>query len=56
VRFPVNAESITPKCPLCGLELVPLIFVCEGRVPPPIEEGDYFLVVEDWLEHHGRWG
>jgi len=45
-----------PKCPLCGLELVPLIFVGEGRVPPPIEEGDYFLAVEDWLEHHGRWG
>ena len=44
-----------PVCPLCGLELVPLIYVGEGTVPPPVEEGNYFLTVEDWIEHYGRW-
>ena len=45
-----------PKCPLCGLELVPLIFVGSNRVPPPIDEGDYFFDCCDWLERPGRWG
>ena len=45
-----------PVCPLCGFELVPLVYVgCEDR-PPPSEEGDYFLEPSDWLERHGRWG
>jgi hypothetical protein len=39
-----------PKCPLCGSELVPLIYVGEGSVPPPVDEGDYFLCAEDWIE------
>jgi hypothetical protein len=55
LKAPILVEE-KPKCPLCGLELVPLIYVGEGKVPPPIEEGDYFLDSCDWIEHYGRWG
>lgn len=44
-----------PKCPLCGLELVKLVFVGKDRVPPP-EEGEYFLEPTDWIQSYSRWG
>ena len=44
-----------PVCPLCGLDLVPLIHVGESKVPPPIEEGDYFLDSCDWMKCYVHW-
>jgi len=35
-------------CPLCGVELVELWYVGNGKDPPFIEAGEYFGLVEDW--------
>jgi len=54
LKVPQEVEE-KPKCPMCGLDLVPLVFVGHDRVPPP-EEGDYYdQDPGDWMEKHGRW-
>lgn len=42
-------------CPLCGADLVPLLYCGGERVPPPDTEGDYFQDVGLWRERPMRW-
>lgn len=41
-----------PCCPLCGSELVELVFCGGLDRPPPDREGNYWLFAEDWKEYH----
>jgi hypothetical protein len=45
--------SEKPRCPLCDRKLVPLVFRSENGLDPPIEEGDFWLSVDDWYEKLG---
>ena len=45
-----------PKCPLCGEDLVPLLYCGQGEDPPPLEDGAHFLDPCDWMESPGRFG
>jgi len=49
--------EIKPVCPLCGNSLVELIFIGSLDRPPPDEDGDYYLVAEDWkpLKKWAHW-
>lgn len=52
-----RAKYVPPKhlCPVCGMELKPLIWIGQGDTPPPLEsyvwhDGDWQYVASDWME------
>jgi hypothetical protein len=49
--------EVKPCCPLCGSELVELVFVGGLDRPPPDEEGMFWLEAEDWRlkSYEGTW-
>lgn len=49
----VKPPNNKPVCPLCGSELIILRFVGTDVSRLPVESGEYFLPLEDWVEVSG---